>query len=75
MEELIAWLQTSCLVLVSMGVVIELTMGAELGYVLISTGALSFAVATKIHHLEESDRKRKRRENESHNATDENVVS
>lgn len=56
---MVAPLQGTCIVLVSMGVVVELVMGAELGYLLITIGALSFAVATKIHRLEESDRKGK----------------
>lgn len=50
-------LQGGCIVLVSFGVVVELVMGAELGYLLVSAGSLSFAVATKIHALEERKRK------------------
>ncbi len=49
---MIAPLQGTCIVLVSMGVAVELVMGADLGYLLITIGALSFAVATKIHRLE-----------------------
>ena len=50
---MIAPLQGTCIVLVSMGIAVELVMGADLGYLLITIGSLSFAVATKIHRLEE----------------------
>ena len=59
MGSMIAPLQGSCIVLVSLGVVIELAMGADLGFLLITIGALSFAVATKLHRLEESEKGRK----------------
>lgn len=52
-------LQASCIVLVSIGVVIELAMGAQLGFLLITIGGLSFGVATKIHALEEKNKRRK----------------
>ena len=45
-------LQVACIVLVSFGVGIELWMEADLGYLLITIGGLSFGVATKIHALE-----------------------
>jgi len=52
-KRMIAPLQGTCIVLVSMGIAVELVMGADLGYLLITIGSLSFAVATKIHRLEE----------------------
>ena len=61
-NSVIAPLQVSCIVLVSLGVVVELVMGADLGYLLVTIGALSFAVATKIHSLEERHKKEKHRE-------------
>jgi len=62
MRRFVAPLQGSCIVLVSLGVMVELVMGADLGFLLITIGALSFAVATKIHRLEERARKEKHRE-------------
>lgn len=52
-ERLVAPLQGTCIVLVTLGVGVELVMGADLGFLLVTIGALSFAVATKIHRLEE----------------------
>ena len=59
---MIASLQGACIVLVSMGIAVELVMGGDLGYLLITIGALSFAVATKIHALEERANRRKKSE-------------
>ena len=50
-------LQIGCIVAVGMGVGIELWFGAELGFLLITIGSLSFAVATKIHALEEKSKR------------------
>ena len=55
-------LQVACIVLVSLGVLVELLMGADLGYLLITIGGLSFGVATKIHALEERANRRKKNE-------------
>ena len=55
-------LQVACIVLVSLGVLVELLMGADLGYLLITIGGLSFGVATKIHALEERTKRRKKNE-------------
>ena len=52
-------LQVACIVLVSFGIAVELWFGADLGFLLITIGGLSFGVATKIHALEESNRKNK----------------
>jgi hypothetical protein len=52
-------LQVACVVIVGLGIGIELWYGAHLGFVLISIGSFSFAVATKIHSLEESRGKEK----------------
>jgi len=52
-------LQVACIVLVSFGIAVEFWMGADLGYLLITIGGLSFGVATKIHALEERNGKRK----------------
>ena len=52
-------LQAACIVLVSFGIIIELVMGADLGFLLISIGGLSFGVATKIHALEERNKRSK----------------
>ena len=45
-------LQVACVVLVSLGIGVELWFGAELGFLLISIGGVSFGAATKIHALE-----------------------
>ncbi len=71
---MIASLQGVCIVLVSLGVAVELVMGADLGYLLITIGALSFAVATKIHSLEERARERKHNGNKIGVSTDANDV-
>jgi hypothetical protein len=55
-------LQVACVVSVGMGIGIELWYGAHLGFVLISIGSFSFAIATKIHSLEESRRREKNSE-------------
>ncbi len=55
-------LQIGCIVAVGMGVGVELWFGADLGYLLITIGALSFAVATKIHSLEEKTKGEKENE-------------
>ena len=55
-------LQVACIVAVSFGVIIELMLGADLGYLLITIGGLSFGVATKIHALEEKTKRRKKNE-------------
>lgn len=49
-------LQATCIVLVSLGIIVEFIFGAELGYILITGGSLVFAVATKIHALEERNK-------------------
>ena len=56
---MVTMLQIACVVLVSFGVTVELWFGADLGFLLITIGGLSFGVATKIHALEESNRKNK----------------
>jgi len=50
-------LQIGCIVAVGMGVGVELVLGADLGFLLITIGSLSFAVATKIHALEEKSKR------------------
>ncbi len=57
MKGVVHHLQWVCIVLCSIGVTIELFMGADLGYLLITIGAVSFGVATKIHALEQRHRK------------------
>lgn len=49
-------LQATCIVLVSLGIIVEFIFGADLGYVLITGGSLAFAVTTKIHVLEERNK-------------------
>jgi hypothetical protein len=55
---MVAPLQVSCIVAVGMGVAVEFVFEADLGFLLITIGSLCFAVATKIHTLEERNRKR-----------------
>lgn len=43
-----AMLQTMCVVIVTVGIVIEIYYGADLGFICITAGSLAFAVSTKI---------------------------
>lgn len=43
-----AAIQLVTICMVAAGITIELTMGAHLGYVLVTSGALAFAISTKI---------------------------
>jgi len=38
-------------ILVTAGICVEVQLGADIGFVLISIGSLVFAIATKIRHL------------------------
>lgn len=41
-------LQILCIILVSIGILYEIYVGAPLGYILIAVGSLAFAVSTKL---------------------------
>ena len=56
---MVSMLQRVCIVAVGMGIAVEFVLGADLGYILISVGSLCFAVATKIHALEEKAHREK----------------
>lgn len=43
-------LQTICVIIVSIGIVIEAYYKADIGYILLNVGALSFAISTKINN-------------------------
>lgn len=42
-------LQTICIIMVTMGIIYEAHYGAHLGFVLITSGSLAFAISTKLH--------------------------
>jgi hypothetical protein len=42
-------LQYICIVAVSLGILIELTFGATIGFLLITGGTFAFAIAAKLH--------------------------
>lgn len=48
-------LQLVCVVAISFGIVIEAVYGANIGFVLITTGSLAFAISTKIHNRVHKD--------------------
>ena len=48
MGKIKAAIQLLAIVMVAAGITYEITAGAHLGYVLITAGALAFAVSTKI---------------------------
>lgn len=54
-------LQTICVVLVSFGIVVEYWYTADIGFLLITSGSLAFAISTKIE-----DRVKKRKEHKDH---------
>ncbi len=41
-------LQTICVIIVSVGIVIEIYYGADIGFVCITAGGLAFGISTKI---------------------------
>ncbi len=41
-------LQTFCVVIVAVGIVIEIYYGADIGFVCITAGGLAFGISTKI---------------------------
>lgn len=45
-----SYLQTGCVVMVSLGVVMEIHSGADIWYAIITMGALMFAISTKIEN-------------------------
>lgn len=48
-------LQLVCVMAVSMGIVIEAFYGADIGFILITTGSLAFGISTKIHNRVHKD--------------------
>ena len=48
MEKLKPAIQLIAIVTVAVGITYEVTAGAHVGYILISAGALTFAISTKI---------------------------
>lgn len=48
-------LQMICVVSISFGIVIEALYGADIGFILITTGSLSFGISTKIHNRVHKD--------------------
>ena len=48
MKNLKGYLQTACVVMVSVGVVMEICLGADVWYAVITMGALMFGISTKI---------------------------
>ncbi|GAH01735.1 unnamed protein product [marine sediment metagenome] len=55
---MVTWLQRTCIVLCGWGIVVEFAFGADLGFLLITVGSLAFALATKIHALEEKNKRK-----------------
>lgn len=49
MKRIVVILQTTCIVIVSMGIVTEITLGAEIGFILITVGTFAFAISAKLH--------------------------
>jgi len=48
---MISGLQISAIVLCSMGIAVEITYEADLGFLLVTIGSLAFGVSTKIEAL------------------------
>jgi len=48
-------LQLFCVISVSCGIVIEALYGADIGFILITTGSLAFGISTKIHNRVHKD--------------------
>ena len=48
-------LQTICVTIVAMGIVIEVHYGADLGFLLITAGGLAFGISTKIQNRVKKD--------------------
>jgi len=47
---IILTIQTACIIFVAAGIIIECIFGADLGFILITSGSLLFAVSTKIRN-------------------------
>lgn len=52
------FLQTLCVILVSVGIVYEALYQASLGLILITVGSLAFAISTKIDNAKKSNKER-----------------
>ncbi|MBA7471392.1 hypothetical protein ES707_06698 [subsurface metagenome] len=49
MKRLVILLQIFCVLVVLAGIIIEIIYGAHLGFILITLGSLSFAIAEKLN--------------------------